>query len=370
VATKRPYRERAERNLTSKNSISQRDKADWTIIPVPPLVTPQVWEEAQQALARRAGHGTQAPKRYTTDEVLLYGGYARCAHCGYALSATLRPPDPRQQRTKRVWYYHCGHRHPTATGEPCKGTGITCSKLDPVVWEEAVRLIRDPAYFSQLLKRGDEVWAPETQVAHYAELLAKLDQEDSDIARELLRLASKPGLDHIRANMEQQAERNAELRTGYRERLEAAQAEVDSRQAQHDRVQAFAEWATAQAPTIDTLSADDRRAILIHSLHPTIFVAHTKSGKPRVSFLFAVSAEAAAHIDPWRLYTTAQWQNASGEYYTSYIEELPNTEPDDDDNDNGGEYDVDLSDKSSIHLNRFRGRRRHRGLGPDSAGQI
>src|SRR5262249_24078318 len=157
----------------------------------------------------------------------------------------LRPPDPRQQRTKRVWYYHCGHRRPDETGEPCKGTGITCNKLGSVAWEEAVRLIRDQAYFSQLLKHGDEVWAPETQVAHCFELLPKLDQEDADIARELLRLASKPGLDHIRANTAQQAERNAELRTWSQERLEAAQAEVDSRLAQQERIHAFAEWAAA-----------------------------------------------------------------------------------------------------------------------------
>ena len=46
--------------------------------------------------------------------------------------------------------------------------------------------------------------------------------------------------------------------------------------------------------------------ILVHSLHPTIFVAHTKSDEPRVAILFAVSAEAAAHIDPYKLYTSSQ----------------------------------------------------------------
>jgi hypothetical protein len=342
VATKRPLRERMEKNLASRNSISQSDKADWTIIPVPSLVTPEVWEEAQRAIAGRAQHGSKVPKRYTAEEVLLYGGYVRCAHCGYALSPTLRPLDPRHYHNKRVWYYHCGHRHPTKTGEPCKGTAITCSRLDPLVWAEAVRLIRNPAYFQQLLKRSDEVWSPETQVAHYEELLAKLDQEDAGITSELLRLAGKPGLDHIRANIERQAERNAELRTGYQERLEAAQEDVESRQAQHARIRTFAEWAAAQAPTVETLSTEDRRKILIHSLHPTIIVAHTKSGEPRVSILFAVSAEAAAHIDPYELSTTSQWQDASGEYYTAYVEELSGEEIPD--------GDLDLSEISSLEL--------------------
>ena len=135
---------------------------------------------------------------------------------------------------------------------------------------------------------------------------------------------------HIRANIEQQAERNAELRDGYQERLAAALAEFESRQAQHARVRTFAEWAAAQAPTVDTLSAEDRREILIHSLHPTIFIANTKSDEPRVAILFAVSAEAAAHIDPYELYTTSQWQNAKGEYYTSFVEELPTGGAEDD----------------------------------------
>ena len=349
VATKRPYRDHRERNLASRNSISQRDRADWTIIPVPPLVTREVWDEAQVALSRQDVHPTKMPKRYTAAEVLLYGGYVRCAHCGYALSPTLRQPDPRQQRTKRVWYYHCGHRHPTKTGEPCKGVTIVCSLLDPVVWAEAVRLIRDPDYFQQLLKRGDEVWAPETQVAHYTELLAKLDQEDADIARELVRLAGNPKMGHIRANIEQQAERNAELRDGYQERLAAALAEFESRQAQHARVRTFAEWAAAQAPTVDTLSAEDQREILIHSLHPTIFIANTKSDEPRVAILFAVSAEAAAHIDPYELYTTSQWQNAKGEYYTSFVEEMPTGGAEDDDDASAEEFD--FNGIFSLHLN-------------------
>jgi hypothetical protein len=196
-------------------------------------------------------------------------------------------------------------------------------------------------------------------------LLAKLDQEDADIARELRRLASNPKMGHIRANIEQQAERNAELRDGYQERLEAAQAEVESRQAQQDRVKTFAAWARLQAPTVDALSADDRRQILIHSLHPTIFVARMKSEEPRVAILFAVSEEAAAHIDPYELYTTSQWQGAKSEYYTSYVEELPTGG--EDDNDDEGGYDIDLTEISSLHLNRLRGRRRHRGLGSDSA---
>jgi hypothetical protein len=350
TATKRPYRDRKERNLASRNSTSQRNQADWTIIPVPPLVTREVWDEAQVAWSKRAVHPTKVPRRYTAAEALLYGGYVRCAHCGYALRPTLRQPDPRQQRTKRVWYYHCGHRRPTKSGETCKGTAITCARLDPVVWKEAVRLIRDPDYFQQLLKRGDEVWAPETQVAHYTELLAKLDQEDADIARELVRLAGNPKMGHIRANIEQQAERNAELRDGYQERLANAQAEVENRQAQHARVRTFAEWATAQAPTVDSSSAEDQREILIHSLHPTIFVAHTKSDEPRVAILFAVSAEAAAHIDPYELYTQSQWQDAKGEYYTAFVEELPTGAEDDDD---ATAEELDLNGIFSLHLDRL-----------------
>jgi uncharacterized beta-barrel protein YwiB (DUF1934 family) len=85
-------------------------------------------------------------------------------------------------------------------------------------------------------------------------------------------------------------------------------------------------------------------------LHPTIFIANTKSDEPRVAILFAVSAEAAAQIDPYELYTTSQWQNAKGEYYTSFVEEMPTGGEDDDD---ASAEEFDFTGIFNLHLDRL-----------------
>src|SRR5262249_3952658 len=64
------------------------------------------------------------------------------------------------------------------------------------------------------------------------------------------------------------------------------------------------------------------RGILEH-LHPTIFVARKGSGRPRMSLISSVTEQAAARLDPQTLYTTVQWQDASGDFFTVYVDEYP-----------------------------------------------
>ena len=322
VSVKWSYKDKRERNLTSRAEIRKRDEDQWTIIPVPPLVTPDIWTQANATYHANARFTTPIPRRYTEEEVLLYGGYVRCAHCGYAMSPNRRNLDLGHRVYSRVWYYGCGHREPTLDGTICKGAAITCAQLGSLVWREAARLIKDPAYLQQLLQRGDEVWSPETQIAHYTQLLSQIDDEDRKITREVLRLSGKPGQERIRANLEQDAARHAEIREGYTAKLEQARDELTRRKTQENRVRTFAEWAADQAGTVNGLSAADRREVLIHSLHPTIFVARVASDNPRVALIFSVSPDAAARLDPFELYSCSQWQGNHGDYYATYVDQL------------------------------------------------
>jgi hypothetical protein len=184
-----------------------------------------------------------------------------------------------------------------------------------------LRLIRDPQHLRMLLTQSESVWSPETQIAHYTELLAKLDKEDADITSELLRLAGKPGLAQIRANLELQAAQHAELREGYQQRLAEAEAERQRLAARAERVTAFAVWATEQAETVTDLTATERREILVRTLHPTVFVGRVGSDLPRIAIFFSVTPEAAAQIDSGTLYATMQWHGATGGVYTVFVDE-------------------------------------------------
>jgi hypothetical protein len=87
-------------------------------------------------------------------------------------------------------------------------------------------------------------------------------------------------------------------------------------------VQGFAQWAAEHADSLDDLNAEQRRDILQH-VHPTVLVARKGSGRPRMSLIFSVTEQAAARLDPHTLYTRVQWQDASGDFFTVYVDEYP-----------------------------------------------
>ncbi len=207
----------------------------------------------------------------------------------------------------------------TAVGR-CIGVSILCETVDSLVWREACKLIRDESYLRSLLEKSDDVWSPETQIDHYRQLLQDLDANDRAIASELTRLAGKPGLEQIRAHLEQDAEHNSQLRTGYQQRLADAEMAQADRATRVERVQGFAQWAAEHKDNLDDLTADERRTIL-EQLHPTIFAARRGSGRERLALIFSVTEQAAARLDPQTLYTSAQWQGASGDFFTVYVDE-------------------------------------------------
>jgi hypothetical protein len=151
------------------------------------------------------------PTRFTADEVLLYGGYVRCAHCGRSMFSSQRLEQAAKGSPRRPWFYICARSKPTVEGR-CPGVAIVCGKVDALVWREACKLIRDQRYLRSLLERFADVWSPETQIAHYRQLLEDVDASDRSIASALTRLAGKPGLEQIRAHLEQDAQRRTSHR--------------------------------------------------------------------------------------------------------------------------------------------------------------
>ncbi len=74
------------RGLKSKRVIEKRDVSEWLITAVPALVDEATWTKANVQLERNRWYKHKSPRRYGADEVLLYGGFVRCAHCGHALT--------------------------------------------------------------------------------------------------------------------------------------------------------------------------------------------------------------------------------------------------------------------------------------------
>lgn len=95
------------------------------------------------------------------------------------------------------------------------------------------------------------------------------------------------------------------------------------------RIQQFIAKADAQAPTLDDLTPDQRRDILL-DLHPDIRIGPPHHARySRISVLFALSAEAASHTDDYDgqslIYHYSGKDENGNEYTVGAIEGWPPT---------------------------------------------
>jgi site-specific DNA recombinase len=130
--TTRQRGERHGRRLTRHDQPTE----NWTLIPVPPLVTEETFALAQARLVENAHFSKRNTKQLT-----LLQGVLVCRECGYSCYRTCTGTS-----NKRISYYRCigqdGWRHPD--GKRCTSGPVRADELDPLVWEEVRRLLENP----------------------------------------------------------------------------------------------------------------------------------------------------------------------------------------------------------------------------------
>ena len=132
-ALRRATRARGERH---GRRITRQDQpaAEWTLIPVPALVSEETFELAQARL--------QENKRFArrnTKQITLLQGILVCRECGYACYRT-------SPTKNNIPYYRCigrdNWRH--TGGRVCTSQPIRADELDNLVWEQVRRLLENP----------------------------------------------------------------------------------------------------------------------------------------------------------------------------------------------------------------------------------
>ncbi len=170
-------RQRTTRPLRQRHGVASRDSAgherprqEWIEVPVPPLVSEEVFALAQEQLQKNMHH---SPRR--TIEPTLLQGMLVCQQCGYALYRTSTRTSKR-----KLNYYRCigsdGYRR--LKGPVCTNRPVRQDSLDQFVWNEMIHLLDDPALIQAEIDRRREA-------AHQANPLRKREEE---LRREQTRL--------------------------------------------------------------------------------------------------------------------------------------------------------------------------------------
>ena len=167
--TEQRPRQRVTRPLRQRKALPTRDvggherpRAEWVEIPVPALVSEEMFALAQEQLEKNKRH---SPRR--TIEPTLLQGILVCEQCGYGLYRTSTHTSKH-----KLNYYRCigsdGYRR--LNGPVCTNRPIRQDHLDQFVWSEIIRLLDDPCLIQSEIDRRREA-------AQKADPLRKREEE-------------------------------------------------------------------------------------------------------------------------------------------------------------------------------------------------
>jgi len=170
--TERCDRQKVTRPLRQKGGYSprcstsrQRPKEEWIQIPVPAVISEEMFAMAEELLERNKHYAQRRTKEPT-----LLQGLLVCEQCGYVLYRSSTRTSKR-----KIYYYRCigsdNYRH--AGGRVCSCAPIRQDYLDEVVWNQVMRLLENPDLIEKEINRRIEVSAHSRGTERRKEVLMK-----------------------------------------------------------------------------------------------------------------------------------------------------------------------------------------------------
>jgi site-specific DNA recombinase len=155
-------------------SMIERPREDWIIVPVPPIVSVELWELANRALQKNREMSSRNAKI-----PYLLTGLVKCSACGYGYIGHYKSNSPLHR------YYRCNSQFSPLKSERekigCKQPNIPCRILDEAVWSVVSSVVLKPEILLQAL---DEHFANDgnadllRQIAHIQETINGKGLED------------------------------------------------------------------------------------------------------------------------------------------------------------------------------------------------
>ena len=227
-----PARGRKSAMLPAGPGVSHapRPEEDWIAVPVPAIVSEEVFAQVQAKLDANQ----QTAARNTRHEYLLRA-LISCGACRLTCGVRQTAPGYR--------YYQCrGRTDPlrVAQGQRCTARYIPAAQLDELVWADLCALVTDPAQVARALDRAQGgAWLPQELHARQTAIRQALGQLDRQQQRLLdAYLAEIIALAEFQRKRDELDRRRAALAAQQRQ-LDAAASQRLELQAVADGIEAF-----------------------------------------------------------------------------------------------------------------------------------
>ena len=211
-------------------SHAPRPEEDWIAVPVPPVVSEEVFAQVQAKLDTNQ----QTALRNTRHEYLLRA-LVSCGKCGLSCVVRQTPASYR--------YYLCRGRTDglrVAHGQRCTARYIPAGQLDELVWADLCALLTDPAQLTRALARAKGgAWLPQELHARQATIRQAVNQLERQQQRLLdAYLAEVIDLAELERKREDLDRRHAAL-TAQQRQLDAAAGQQLELRAVANGIEAF-----------------------------------------------------------------------------------------------------------------------------------
>ena len=171
IAPRKPHK--AVRKQETSSQVA-RPRDQWLPMSVPAIVDRELWEAAQQTLARNKHFSKRKSKR----EYLL-SGFVYCGKCGCRMRGNSCASG------ERVYsYYECGGRRPSFSKDEgyCTARPMRADLLNEAVWDTVLRHLANPDWWKQDLEEA--LKQQEQNTNHYDDDLSALYDAELSLQRQ------------------------------------------------------------------------------------------------------------------------------------------------------------------------------------------
>lgn len=132
-------------------SIVQTDASEQIVIPVPAIVTPELFDVVQEKLADNRSRR----RRHEPGVRFLLQGLTVCSKCGYAYVGRMQNKLKDHDEARSYGYYSCTgtDRFRWGGARICPNRPVRMERLDATVWDDVSSLLSDPARIQEEYER-------------------------------------------------------------------------------------------------------------------------------------------------------------------------------------------------------------------------
>jgi site-specific DNA recombinase len=257
-----------------RKRLDRREHSEWIEFKVTPVISPALFERAQLLLRENRDTLRRQARRF-----YLLSGKVFCEDCKHAYS-----PQASRAGTNRRKSDALDYRHRIKSGH-CLNRMVSARKLEPLVWEELVKLLLDPANLYKGYQESLEQHQA-TQARNHIELetlgksLARFEQRRQNLTAAYI----DPEIQITKAEyLEQKNQIDGEIKS-IKQEIARVQAELDKipTPAELETLEVFATTIRQQFDANQDLTPQDKRAIL-DLLHVRVLI--NVEGKARITGL-------------------------------------------------------------------------------------